>query len=105
MEQERMHVHMSRLIINLICWTKLCIDFQWPWFFCYVYIFCYVWKFYELSALTLVWIEHRQLASTHSLRRAHGKTGNWKLKRTRKRTAETEIPKQLSRCVTLSLRV
>jgi len=32
------------------------------------------------------------------LKRAHGKTGNWKLillKRTRKRTAETEIPKQL----------
>jgi len=27
---------------------------------------------------------------------AHGKTGNWKLKRTRKRRAETETPKQLS---------
>ena len=35
--------------------------------------------------------------------RAHGKTGNWKLKRTRKRTAETEIPKQLSRSCSVSI--
>ena len=35
--------------------------------------------------------------------RAHGKTGNWKLKRTRKRTAETEIPKQLSHSTVLCL--
>ena len=33
--------------------------------------------------------------------RAPGKTGNWKLKRTQKRTAETEIPKQLSHSAVL----